>query len=87
MACRRVGATSGKQQSRKDDPAKELHGVFVGNGVNEGVKVVVGGGAVVAVGGMEVKLAVTVGVLVEKVGMMVTPGTGVRVGTLGTQRR
>jgi hypothetical protein len=96
LARRRVGPTSGKQESREDDPANELHGVFVGNGVNEGVKVevgmvavgmnvAVGGGAVVAVGGTVVKLAVTVGVLVGKFGMIVTPGTGVRVGTLGTQ--
>ena len=47
--------------------------------------VAVGGGAVVAVGGTVVKLAVAVGVLGGKVGTSVTPGTGVRVGTLGTQ--
>lgn len=63
---------------------------MVGNAVSDGVEVdvgivAVGGGAVVAAGGSLVKLAVTVGVLVGKLGMVVTPGTGVRVGMLGTQ--
>ena len=72
--------------------------MFVGKGVREGVKVAVGmvavgmnvaegGGAVVAVGGMVVKLAVTVGVPVGKLGTVVVPGMDVSVGTLGTQSR
>ena len=62
-------------------------------GVFEGVKVgvAVGVDVEVAVGGMLVAVGtsvadgVTVGVAVGKLGRLVTPGTGVRVGTLGTQ--
>ena len=49
------------------------------------MKVAVFDGVRVAGGGTFVKEAVADGVAVGKLGTMVTPGTGVSVGTLGTQ--
>lgn len=60
-----------------------LGGVF--DGVNVGA--VVGGDVNVAVGGTLVSVGIGVYVAVGKSGMIVMPGTGVRVGTLGTHSR
>jgi hypothetical protein len=55
-------------------------------GVFDGVNVAVGVMVDVAVAvGWTVAVAVAVDVSVGKLGMMVCPGTGVRVGTFGTQ--
>ena len=61
-----------------------VEGVCVGGSVGISVFVAVGGTSVsVAVAGTGT--SVVVGVVVGKLGMIVSPGTGVRVGTLGTQ--
>ena len=64
-------------------------GVFVAVGVavgrDVGVAVAVGGSVGVLVAGSVVDVGVAVGVSVGKLGTVVTPGVGVRLGIFGTQ--
>jgi hypothetical protein len=59
--------------------------VFVLIGIGEGVTVKASVGGIVAVGSAVVGMGSEVFVAVEEAGMVVTLGTGVRVGTFGTQ--
>ena len=59
--------------------------VFVLIGIGEGVTVKASVGGIVALGSAVVAMGSEVFVAAGEAGMVVTPGTGVRVGTFGTQ--